>query len=317
MAITHAVLLGAATAADEDVSPLEKVVTMLEDLQTEVLVEGKAEAKTYDKFACFCKDMTEEKTEMIQENTDWLAELEAEIAGQFTKREEHDGKIAESVKIIASKDQGMKEADDQRAKDFKEFKIAEDDCFVFKKELDWAVVELMAAEEGIDTSGMSMGGFLSVKSLVNKVWSGNPTEAKQALNELKTGFSKMPPARARFFENLLQFSAADLSEGDGHLGSVVKKVKELKPGMEDTLKRLRADEVQSKHLHQMVIQGLTDEKVAEQKILDRIQKEKTENSKALGENQADATLTQAELTDDKGYITQLTEICNTKSKQWD
>lgn len=316
--LSLASLLGAATAADEDVSPLEKVVTMLEDLQTEVLVEGKAEAKTYDKFACFCKDMTEEKTEMIQENTDWLAELEAEIAGQFTKREEHDGKIAESVKIIASKDQGMKEADDQRAKDFKEFKIAEDDCFVFKKELDWAVVELMAAEEGIDTSGMSMGGFLSVKSLVDKVWTGNSEQAHQALSELKTTFSKMPSHQARFFENLLQMSKpAGAAPGEGHLGSVVKKVKELKPGMEDTLKRLRADEVQSKHLHQMVIQGLTDEKVAEQKILDRIQKEKTENSKALGENQADATLTQAELTDDKGYITQLTEICNTKSKQWD
>merc|ERR1719482_1264061 len=107
---------GVALNTDEDGSPLEKVITMLEDLQTEVLVEGKAEAKTYDKFACFCKDMTEEKTEMIGENTDWLAELEAEIAGQFTKREDQDTKMAEVANVIAEKDKAMKAADEERAK---------------------------------------------------------------------------------------------------------------------------------------------------------------------------------------------------------
>merc|ERR1719265_431936 len=82
----------------------------------------------------------------------------------------------------------------------------------------------------------------------------------------------MSPRQAQFFENLLQTSK------DGHMGSVVKKIKELKPGMEDTLKRLRADEVQSKHLHQMVIQGLTDEKKAQEVIMDRTKEEKGKNT---------------------------------------
>merc|ERR1719265_1723068 len=131
------------------------------------------------------------------------------------------------------------------------------------------------------------------------------------MTELRTHYSKMPAHQVEFFENLLQMGK------DGHLGSVVKKVKELKPGMEDTLKRLRADEVQSKHQYQIVIQGLTDQKKAEEKIMNRVQKEKAANTKALAENQGDATLTQADLMDDKAYITKLTEVCNTKSKQWD
>merc|ERR1719335_2124138 len=103
-----------------------------------------------------------------------MTELEAEIAGQFTKREELDKQIAEVAVIIGEKDKGLKAADDQRAKDFHDFKVAEDDCFVFKKELDWAVVELMAAEEGIDTSGMNLPGLISIRSWVEKAASGEP-----------------------------------------------------------------------------------------------------------------------------------------------
>lgn len=301
--------------AASDSSPLDKVVSMLEDLQTEVLVEGKAEAKTYDKFACFCKDMTEEKHEYIVDNEDWAAELEAEIAGQFTRRGELDKQITEVANVIAGKDKEIKAADDQRAKDHAEFKVAEDDCFVFKKELDWAVVELMASEEGIDTSGMDLPGFLSVKSLVSKIWDGKEVDMEEAMVALRTRFSKKT---AHFFEQLLQMAKpAGAAPGEGHIGSVVKKVKELKPGMEDTLKRLRAAEVQSKHLYQMVIQGLTDEKKTQDAIMNKAKKEKAQCTTDLHMNQQELTMVQADLTDDQNYLKLLTENCNTKSKQWD
>ena len=83
-----------------DVSPVEKVVTMLEDLQTQVVVEGKAEAKTYDKFACFCKDMTAEKTDAINTGTDKSADLSALIEQLTNDRSEADDDINELKKKI-------------------------------------------------------------------------------------------------------------------------------------------------------------------------------------------------------------------------
>merc|ERR1719217_1990668 len=99
----------AATAADEDVTPVEKVIIMMEDMQTAVVTEGKAEAKTYDKFACFCKDMTNEKTDAIKAGQDAVETLTADIEELQAKRQELDKKIAEVEKQMA-------EAQAERAK---------------------------------------------------------------------------------------------------------------------------------------------------------------------------------------------------------
>ena len=92
-----------------DVSPVEKVVTMLEDLQTQVVVEGKAEAKTYDKFACFCKDMTAEKTDAINTGTDKSADLSALIEQLTNDRSEADDDINELKRKIEELDKSMKD----------------------------------------------------------------------------------------------------------------------------------------------------------------------------------------------------------------
>merc|ERR1719428_339873 len=94
-----------------DVTPLEKVIIMLEDLQTECVTEGKAEAKTYDKFACFCKDMTKEKTDSIKAGQDDVETLSAAIEELNAKREKLDTVISEQEAIIEEVEKAMAEAE--------------------------------------------------------------------------------------------------------------------------------------------------------------------------------------------------------------
>merc|ERR1719454_468834 len=78
----------AVTATASDVSPVEKVITLLEDLKTKSEDEGKEEAETYDTFACFCKDNTQEKSESVLDGQDNIEELSADIAEKTATKED-------------------------------------------------------------------------------------------------------------------------------------------------------------------------------------------------------------------------------------
>jgi len=83
----------AAAANEGKMAAVNKVTDMMENLQHQVLEEGEKEAATYDKFACFCKKMTNEKTKAIAKGKTAKGDLEASIKKLSTERDNLDKKI--------------------------------------------------------------------------------------------------------------------------------------------------------------------------------------------------------------------------------
>jgi len=81
-------------------SGVDKNISLLENLQTQVMAEGEEEAKSYNKFACFCKDTSAEKTEAIERGQDNKRDLTTNIAELATKHDEVDAQIAALLKEI-------------------------------------------------------------------------------------------------------------------------------------------------------------------------------------------------------------------------
>ena len=100
---------------------VKKVVTMLEDLQTQVIEEGKAEAGTYDKFACFCKDMTDDKTDAITTGQASVEDLTATMNDKNSARAEVDTEIAGLNEDITRMNDEIAAAKAQRKKDRAEY----------------------------------------------------------------------------------------------------------------------------------------------------------------------------------------------------
>merc|ERR1719451_17387 len=106
---------------------VDKVVSMLEDLQLQVLAEGEAEAATYNKFACFCKTTQKEKSEAIKTGKDDKASLSADIKKLSKERDDLDDKIAQLQKAIKKAEDEMDKATEKSDAALKEYRVNEED----------------------------------------------------------------------------------------------------------------------------------------------------------------------------------------------
>merc|ERR1719160_1167277 len=68
---------------------------MLEDLQVQTIKEGQSEAKTYDQFACFCKDTSIAKQDEITSGQDAVSDLTATINTLLSDRSDLTSTIQE------------------------------------------------------------------------------------------------------------------------------------------------------------------------------------------------------------------------------
>merc|ERR1719453_28775 len=89
-------------------TPMEKVLTLLEDLKSKVQEEGAAEAETYKKLACFCKDNQVSKDEEIAKNEENINVMESDLVNLKATAEALDASIKELTEKIGTAETELK-----------------------------------------------------------------------------------------------------------------------------------------------------------------------------------------------------------------
>merc|ERR1719333_924780 len=279
-------LMGAALATD--VSPVEKVVTMLEDLQTQVVVEGKAEAKTYDKFACFCKDMTNEKTDAISAGDDMVADLTATIEQGTSDRADLDAEITELNEKIDKLDKAMTLAKEKRTAEKTEYDAIFAELTTGLGDLQNAVKALKAGAAG-DSEHY---GFISIKSTIKTI-------RQAAFMADSMGHS---PKHQRALAALLQQEPeVPMQDYNFHSEEIVKMIEGLVDDFKAKISEVKIDETKKVSEYDLQMQADTDEREAAAKELKDANELKAEKMEAIAANSKDLTATQAQLTDDQNY----------------
>merc|ERR1719486_17619 len=103
MAPTVALLLLSAIGTQAlRASPIEKVISMLGDLETKILAEGTDAQKVYDEFAEFCEDRSRNVEFEIKTGKQEVKDLTAAIAKQAATQESLTAKIEELSSAIST-----------------------------------------------------------------------------------------------------------------------------------------------------------------------------------------------------------------------
>merc|ERR1719178_369808 len=280
---------------------VDKVVSMLEDLQLQVLAEGEAEAATYNKFACFCKTTQKEKSEAIKTGKDDKASLSADIKKLSKERDDLDDKIADLQDKI-------KKAEDKMDKATKESDAA---LAVYKTNEADLKAALYALTEAIKVLKSSKTPSLVQLQSIGK------TVQQAALMADALGLGGEKVQKAATF--LLQQGdvPVEMEDYKFHSSGIIETLEKLLNDFRKTKADVDADEVQRVQEYDMFMQEKTDHVKAKTLEMEEAKKTRDQKIEDIGTASQELTTVSAQLLDDMEYLDELNTICSEKAKTWD
>merc|ERR1719311_1594120 len=280
---------------------VDKVVSMLEDLQLQVLAEGEAEAATYNKFACFCKTTQKEKSEAIKTGKDDKASLSADIKKFSKERDDLDDKIAKLQKAI-------KKAEDEMDKATKKSDAALKVYTTNAADLKAALYALTEAIKVLKSS--KTPSLVQLQSIGKTV-----QQAALMADALGLGGEKVQKAATFFLQQ--GDVPVEMEDYKFHSSGIIETLEKLLNDFRKTKADVDADEVQRVQEYDMFIQDRTDYVKAKTLEMEEAKKTRDQKIEDIGTASQELTTVSAQLLDDMEYLDELNTVCSEKAKTWD
>jgi len=280
------------------VTPVEKVIQLLEDLKTEVETAGSTEAGTYDTFACFCKTTTDTKSTAITTlNTDIDAKA-AKLEEDETSKVEKEDELTERKVKQEELGKELEEATARCLKEALEFEAEIADLTKALNSLDKALTALKAAK------------FLQVKPVLAR----QVKESLQLADAL--GLTKSQKDATSAWAAFLQVDPDDPTykfRSDG----IISTLTDMQTMFTDKKTETEGDRDKAKTACDTLKGGLTTEMGTNSNAMGTL---KTD----IGTLETDIAAAKEflieksdELKDEQRYMKDLTERCELRARDWD
>jgi len=281
------------------VTPVEKVIQLLEDLKAEVVADGEAEAKTYDEYACFCKDTTGKKSDSILSGQDNIESLSAEIGAKTAEKEETEAAVQQRKKELEEHEAKLAETKALLEKKAAEYEAAAADLSKAISSLEGAIKALEASKPtafllqraGVEQS-LALADALALIDSASMQKVGTFLQAGSAVDPADPEYKFRSQGIIDILEKLLKDYQAHKAELDAEWEKTKSSLEEMIASLEGQIEE-------------------------DQRFI----KEGEEHIQSLIEQIADAreSLVEAEslLKDDQAYLKDLTAQCEDRAKDYD
>jgi len=286
----------AGTASSEDVSPVEKVITLLEGMKSECEQEAKDEAATYDTFACFCKDTTVSKSTSVTDGQDNIESLSATISEKTAEREEKITEIAERKKKQEELSTTLQETEARLAKERAEYEATAAD-------LSKAISSLELAIQAMSDSKPS---FLAVRADVKK-----SLELAEVLNLVKSPKMK---AVSAFLQTGVD---PDDPEYKFHSQGIIDVMNELLTDFNSEKKQVDEEWAKTEQAETDLITDLNGQMTENQNSIETLEGDVENLATEIASARESLVDAEALMKDDQLYLKDLTERCEQRAGAYD
>jgi len=315
-------LLGLAASA-QAMTPVTRVVQLLNGLSATAQAEGEKEETLYEKFVCWGKTVISSKTASNAAAESRIQELETYIADIDAGRIEFTSERVDLEKDLADLNAAIEEATAMREKEHEDFLEAEEEITKTVVALDEAITVLKEA-----TAGHEKGVFAQQKASLGEGYSQRVQESEALRRAVDLGTRVLSKSDSRFLRRLL---TGDVPKADWKklnrkatfkMGYKARsfKIQEVLAKMNQTftinLADARAKETEAQEIFDKLMTSKHEEKSAAEAALDKMESENGARGMTKEESQAEVDALKEQVSDDTRFIEQTQKSLDEKKAEW-
>jgi len=294
------------SASTQSVTPIQKVLTMMEEMKAKGIKSKAAEEVRFGAFQQFCADTSASKQKAIDSGAAQIEKLDADIAKASSDIDQASKDLAELDEDLGRWDTDKKAATDVRKKERSDYDATHRDYADTLDAVERALVTIKKMPQAI----AQKGSFLQTE--VEKV------AHKATINNMMTAKARIAlVALLATVANPLDIEAPEASGYESQSDGVIKMLEELRVRFRGEKTDLEKEEMSNRAAYQSIMQRLTDQiELAEQETAQQT-KHRAQRKGDLAEAKGDMAETQRIKAEDEKYHSDLTSLCSKKSSDFE
>jgi len=285
-----------------EVTPIDKVISLLEGMKTELETDSKAEAAAYDKYACFCQKTTKEKSDSVIKGNDIIDQESSDIADK-TQSKKTDSTDLRKRKANQEELAAKLQATNTR-------------CAKEKAEYEAEEADLSKAISGLKNAIKAMSDSKPAASLLQ----GSVRQDLLETLAMADAMNLVSAPKRKSVVSMIQ-SKAGVDPADPeykyHSNDILDLLKDLKKDFDSEKKDLDAEYAKAKKACDELKASLKKEMGSNTDAMNKLEKNIDKLAKEIANHRENLVEAESTMKDDELYLKDLTAQCEARANDYD
>jgi chromosome segregation ATPase len=293
------------------VSPVQKVIQLLDELKGKVEADLSTEEKMMEEYTTWCDEEANEKEDAITSSKRTIGDLSATIEDAEASILTLTASIDELTTKISTSETELANATEIRDKENAVFLAAEKELVETVDSLERAIM-VLKKNLGFMQTGRSAHVMEAMAAGLKKVVEASWVNAHQ-----KAVLQSLLQTSAEESDQDLEFQPqGNVVAYESSSGGILDTIADMQSKAEESLSSTRKDEMEAAHAYAMVKQGLEGEIAVAKKQLSEATLTRSTTTEELNNAKSSLSETKTTLAADEKYLEELKQSCTAKATEW-